>query len=70
MKVHISGLGVIEADYAVIRQLKNMALHSADDCMRNAEDCRKKGCEYTSNYWARMFDMYMDMLDSIEEVIG
>lgn len=70
MKVHISGLGVIEADEAVIRQLKNIALNSAYDCMRNAEDCRKKGRKYTSIYWARMFDMYMDMHSSIEEVLG
>lgn len=70
MKVHISGLGVIEADEAVIRQLKNMALHSAENSMRIAEDYREKGCEYLSNYWARMFDMYADMGDSIKEVIG
>lgn len=69
MKVHISGLGVIEADVAVIRQLKNMALHSSEDCMRKAEYYRKKGCKYTSNYWARMFDMYTDMGDSIKEVL-
>lgn len=70
MKVHITGLGEIEADYAVIRQLKNMALHSAEDCLRMSTDDRRKGCNYSSKYYQSLFDMYMDMLDSIEEVIG
>ena len=70
MKVHITGLGEIEAEHAVIRQLRNMALHSAEDCLKMAGDNRKKGCMYKYEYWNKLFDMYMDMYKSIEEVIG
>lgn len=70
MKVHITGLGEIEADYVVIRQLRNMAFHSAEDCMRMATDDRRKNCNYSAKYWDSLFDMYIDMIDSIDEVIG
>lgn len=70
MKVHITGLGEIEADYAVIRQLRNMALHSAEDCLRMATEDERKGCNYSAKYYNSLFDMYMDMLESIKGVIG
>lgn len=70
MKIHISGLGEIEAEDVVIRQLKNMALHSAEDCYRMAEVNRERGCMYQYEYWNKLFDMYLAMRDSIEEVIG
>lgn len=69
MKLHVTGLGEIEADYTVFRQIRNMALHSAEDCRVKAAENRKKGCQHQYEYWSDLANMYIDMLESLIEVI-
>ena len=69
MKLHVTGLGEIEAEYAVFVQLRNMALHSAEDCIKMAEESKEKECQYSYEYWGKLADMYIDMHTSLMEVL-
>lgn len=69
MKLHVTGLGEIEAEYAVFVQLRNMALHSAEDCLKMAEESKEKECQYSYEYWRKLADMYIDMHTSLMEVL-
>lgn len=69
MKLHVTGLGEIEADYAVFRQILNMASHSAEYCRVKAAENRKKGCQYQYEYWSNLENMYIDMHYSLMEVL-